>query len=133
GEPTCLKVVTAHKGSLWLQLETHGRSAHGARPELGRNAVHGMARIVDLLETEYAAQLRRRRHVLLGHPTVSVGVITGGTQANIVPDHCAILVDRRTLPGETEAGVWREIKSLLRKKHLEATLVNGKLAACLPL
>ncbi len=133
GEPTCLQVVTAHKGSLWLQLETRGKSAHGARPELGRNAVHAMARIVDLLETQYAAQLRRRTHPLLGHPTVSVGCITGGTQVNIVPDHCTIMVDRRTLPGETEAGVQREIKSLLRSKHLAATLMDAKMASCLPL
>jgi len=133
GEPTCLQVVTAHKGSLWLQLETRGKSAHGARPELGRNAVHAMARIVDLLETQYAAQLRRRTHPLLGHPTVSVGCMTGGTQVNIVPDHCTIMVDRRTLPGETEAGVQHEIKSLLRSKHLAATLMDAKMASCLPL
>ncbi|PYI81379.1 MAG: peptidase, partial [Verrucomicrobia bacterium] len=133
GEPTRLQVVTAHKGSLWLELRTHGKSAHGARPELGRNAIHEMARIVDSLETEYARLLRRRRHRLLGPPTVSVGVIAGGTQANIVPDHCSISVDRRTLPGETESGVRREIQSLLRRNHLKAIIGNGKLAPCLPL
>ena len=133
GEPTLLQVVTAHKGSLWAQLETRGKSAHGSRPELGRNAVHEMARIVDVLETEYGARLRRRRHALLGHPTVSVGMIGGGTQANIVPDQCRILVDRRTLPGETEPAVLREIISLLKSRHLKATINNGKFAACLPL
>jgi acetylornithine deacetylase/succinyl-diaminopimelate desuccinylase-like protein len=133
GEPTGCRVVTAHKGNLWLRLETRGKSAHGARPELGRNAVHAMARVVDLLETEYASILRRRRHVLLGRPTVNVGVISGGTQANIVPDACAILVDRRTLPEETERLVRREIEALLRKHRLQATLGNGKLGACLPL
>jgi succinyl-diaminopimelate desuccinylase len=133
GEPTLLQVVTAHKGSLWAQLETRGKSAHGSRPELGRNAVHEMSRIVDVLETEYAARLRRRRHALLGHPTVSVGMICGGTQANIVPDQCRILVDRRTLPGETEPAVLREILSLLKRRNLKATINNGKFAACLPL
>jgi acetylornithine deacetylase/succinyl-diaminopimelate desuccinylase-like protein len=78
GEPTRLQVVTAHKGSLWLQLETRGRAAHGATPQLGKNAVHEMARIVDLLETDYAARLRRRRHPLLGSATVNVGTIRGG-------------------------------------------------------
>ena len=66
GEPSRLRVVTAHKGDLWLQLETRGVAAHGSRPELGRNAVHLMARIVDLLETRSARQLRRRRIVLTG-------------------------------------------------------------------
>ena len=133
GEPTRLQVVTAHKGNLWLKLETHGKSAHGSRPELGRNAVHEMARIVDLLETAYAAQLRRRRHPLLGRATVNVGTIHGGVQANIVPAHCAITVDRRTLPGETDAGVWREVRALLRKNGLHATMAATKAAARLPL
>jgi len=133
GEPTCLKVVTAHKGSLWLRLETRGKAAHGARPELGRNAVHAMARIVDLLQTDYAAQLTRRRHPLLGPATISVGVISGGTQPNIVPDRCIIQVDRRTLPGETEASVWREIRALLKKAGLRATCIDDKLAPCEPL
>jgi succinyl-diaminopimelate desuccinylase len=133
GEPTRLRVVTAHKGSLWFQLETRGQSAHGARPELGRNAVHLMARVVDALETDYAARLRRRRHALLGCATVSVGTIQGGTQPNIVPDACAITVDRRTLPGETEAGVSREIAAFLRRQNLKAAMAGTKLAPCLPM
>ena len=133
GEPTRLKVVTAHKGALWLELETRGKSAHGSCPELGRNAVHAMARIVDLLQTAYAAELRRRRHPLLGCATISVGAICGGTQANIVPDRCTILLDRRTLPGETEAGVRRELLTVLRRRNLKAAFVEQGLPATLPL
>jgi acetylornithine deacetylase/succinyl-diaminopimelate desuccinylase-like protein len=133
GEPTRLRVVTAHKGSLWLHLETRGRAAHGATPQLGQNAVHEMARIVDMLETDYAARLRRRRHPLLGTATVNVGMISGGAQPNIVPDRCAITIDRRTLPGETESGVRREIAALLRAKRLPAKISSTKLAPCLPL
>jgi acetylornithine deacetylase/succinyl-diaminopimelate desuccinylase-like protein len=133
GEPTRLQVVTAHKGDLWLQLETRGKAAHGSRPELGRNAIHEMSRIVDLLETTYASLLRQRRHSLLGSPTVSVGTIGGGSQPNIVPDHCRISIDRRTNPGETEAGVRREIKSLLRRHKLKAKLLNIRNEPCPPL
>jgi acetylornithine deacetylase/succinyl-diaminopimelate desuccinylase-like protein len=130
GEPTKLQVVTAHKGSLWLKLETHGRAAHGATPQLGKNAVHEMARIVNVFETDYAAQLRRRKHKLLGAATVNVGKISGGRQPNIVPDLCEILVDRRTLPGETEAGVRREIFALLKKKKLSAEISSDKSVPC---
>jgi acetylornithine deacetylase/succinyl-diaminopimelate desuccinylase-like protein len=133
GEPTRLQVVTAHKGSLWLRLETHGRAAHGATPQLGKNAVHEMARIVELLETDYAAWLRKRKHKLLGTGTVNVGKISGGKQPNIVPDHCEILVDRRTLPGETEAGVRREISALLKRKKLSAQISSDKSVPCLAL
>jgi succinyl-diaminopimelate desuccinylase len=133
GEPTALRVVTAHKGDVWLRMETRGKSAHGARPELGRNAVHQMAKIVDLLETQYAAQLRNHRHPLLGRATVNVGSIQGGTQPNIVPAQCSITVDRRTLPGETEASVRSEIRQLLRQQKLNATMSSARNAPCLPL
>src|SRR5438093_1356366 len=133
GEPTRLQVVTAHKGDLWLRLETRGKAAHGSRPELGKNAIHEMARIVELLETTYAALLRKRRHALLGNPTVSVGAIAGGSQPNIVPDRCLISIDRRMVPGETEARVRREIQSLLRKHKLSAKLLNVRNAPCPPL
>ncbi|MEO5804114.1 MAG: M20 family metallopeptidase [Verrucomicrobiota bacterium] len=130
GEPTELKIVTAHKGSLWLRLETRGKAAHGSTPHLGKNAVHQMARVVDLLETNYAAKLRRRKHPLLGHATMNVGTISGGTQPNIVPDRCIISADRRTLPGETEQTVRREIQQLLRAKNLSANIHDSRAAFC---
>ncbi len=133
GEPTRLKVVTAHKGVLWLQLQTHGKAAHGARPELGRNAVHLMARVVDALETDYAALLRKQKHPLLGHPSVNVGFIQGGKQPNIVPAECVISLDRRTLPGESNAQVIREIKNFLRQKGLSAQITETQDSPCLPL
>lgn len=126
GEPTKNEVVTAHKGSLWLQFETQGKAAHGARPELGVNAVHEMARIVDVLQTDYAKMLRGRKHRLLGHPTISVGSIHGGTQPNIVPAKCVASADRRLLPGETQASVFAEIQTLLRKRGLSANLGCAK-------
>ena len=126
GEPTRLQIVTAHKGDLWLQLETRGKAAHGSRPELGRNAIHVMAKIVDLLETDYARELRKRRHPLLRHATVNVGTISGGRQPNIVPDRCAIRIDRRTIPGENDASVKREILQFIRRHGLSATLIDTK-------
>lgn len=133
GEPTRLEVITAHKGDVWLQLKTSGRSAHGATPHLGRNAVHAMARVVEVLETDYRKELNRRSHPLLGAPTINVGAIRGGTQPNIVPNECVISIDRRTLPGETEAGVKREITALLRRHGLKATFENLRLSPCHPL
>lgn len=134
GEPTRLQVITAHKGDLWLTLETRGKAAHGAMPSLGRNAVHEMARVVSLLEGQYAARLKRIRHPLLGSPTINVGSIHGGTQPNIVPDHCEISVDRRTIPGETDAGVLRGLKALFKDKGLRARIQDNKAASrCWPM
>ncbi len=133
GEPTRSQVVTAHKGALWLQLETKGKAAHGARPELGRNAIYLMARIVECLETNYAAALRRRKHLLTGRATINVGSIRGGLQPNIVPAECVISIDRRTLPGERPASVIREIRTFLRKRGLTALIRPAQDAPCPPL
>jgi acetylornithine deacetylase/succinyl-diaminopimelate desuccinylase-like protein len=132
GEPTKLKAVTAHKGDLWLKIETHGKAAHGSKPYLGKNAVLAMCPIVEWLENDYAAKLRRQKHWLLGSPTISVGAIRGGTQANVVPDRCEIIIDRRTIPGERESAVVGELKRFLKTQE-HARLVNYKQNPCLPM
>ena len=133
GEPTRLRIVTAHKGSVWLRFETRGKAAHGSCPDLGKNAIHEMARVVDWLETDYARQLRRRRHPLLGCATISVGSIRGGTQPNIVPAGCVASADRRTLPGESEKSVRDELRVLLRRRGLSAAIEGQKSSFCLPM
>jgi len=134
GEPTGLEVITAHKGDVWLRLRTTGRSAHGATPHRGRNAVSAMSRIVLALEGGYAAELASRpAHPKLGRPTINVGRIDGGRQPNIVPASCTIDIDRRTLPGESEAGVRREIAAFLRRQGLRAGFDTLRTSACEPL
>jgi acetylornithine deacetylase/succinyl-diaminopimelate desuccinylase family protein len=133
GEPTKLSVFTAHKGNIWIRVESKGKAAHGATPQLGKNAIHAIAHAVEVFETDYRAQLARRKHPLLGSPTSNVGVVAGGSQANIVPDHCFIDIDRRTIPGETEAGVRREIADLLKQHKLKATFNFLKTAPCPPM
>jgi succinyl-diaminopimelate desuccinylase len=133
GEPTELKVVSAHKGDLWVKLISRGKAAHGARPDLGKNAVHQMARVIDLLETKYAKMLRGRKHPVLGHPTINVGSVRGGTQPNIVPDRCEIEIDRRTIPGEKDSTVLREIVKFIRDAGLKVELLNSKHNTCMPM
>ena len=134
GEPTGLEIVTAHKGDVWLRLRTIGRPAHGATPHRGRNAVTAMSRIVLALETEYASELAARpAHPRLGRPTINVGRIDGGRQPNIVPAECIIDIDRRTLPGETETGVCREIRALLQRQGLKASFDTLRTSPCEPL
>ena len=130
GEPTELKVVTAHKGDLWLKLTAHGKAAHGARPELGRNAVHEMAQVIHLLESKYARLLARRRHPVLGSPTINVGTVRGGTQPNVVPDYCEIDIDRRTIPGEKDPQVIREIVQFISDAGFQVKVINSKLKVC---
>ncbi len=113
GEPTDLEIVHASKGSVRLRIETFGRAAHSSAPDDGVNAICKMARIVTAIDRIVAPQLTAKRHDVLGSPTVSVGVIAGGRQVNIVPDYCRMMVDRRLIPGETAAEAADEIIAVM--------------------
>jgi len=114
GEPTRLRIVRAHKGVTRWKIHTKGIAAHSAYPERGKNAIYSMSGVINRLE-RYAVDLYAGKpHPLLGAPSLSVGVIEGGQAVNIVPDHCSIEIDRRTLPNENQQSVLDPIRSLLR-------------------
>jgi len=116
GEPTLLRRVIAHKGIVRWRIETHGLSAHGATPELGRNAVYDGARVALALE-DYAQRLAKNSsHPGLGHATLNVGKIAGGHSVNIVPDKCVIELERRLLPGEDGKQTVADCEQFLRKR-----------------
>jgi acetylornithine deacetylase len=116
GEPTLLKRVIAHKGIVRWRIEVHGLSAHGAEPELGRNAIYDGARVALALE-EYAQQLAQKQsHPRLGHSTLNVGRVAGGHAVNIVPDKCVFELECRLLPGEDGQQAVKKCEQFLRDR-----------------
>jgi acetylornithine deacetylase/succinyl-diaminopimelate desuccinylase family protein len=99
GEPTDLKTVHAHKGSLWVTLTAHGKAVHASTPELGENAIYKMTSAVERIRELVIPELSKTIHPLLGQSTLSVGTIRGGSKTNIVPDHCEATIDIRIIPG----------------------------------
>lgn len=81
GEPTDNKLASATKGSIGLNLRTRGRAAHSAYPEQGESAIE---KLLDVLER--IRQCEWPVEDLLGGTTCNIGVIGGGTRANVVPD-----------------------------------------------
>ena len=100
-EPTRLNVVVAHKGAVRWRAHTSGVATHSSQPHLGDNAIYHMARLLQVLE-HYGQNVvpTLGTHPLVGHPTLSVGLISGGISVNTVPDRATIEIDRRVLPGE---------------------------------
>jgi acetylornithine deacetylase/succinyl-diaminopimelate desuccinylase-like protein len=113
-EPTQLGVVTAHKGALWLEVETTGVACHGSTPEKGRSAIYAMRRVLEVIEETIIPHLSRHSHAKLGSPTLNVGTISGGSKINIVPDRCRIELDFRVVPGIDPEKFKHQIESHLR-------------------
>lgn len=131
GEPTGLRLMTAHKGSFRPVISVGGRAAHAAQPEGGVNAVTGAGHLLVELG-ELSSSLNSRHHPLLGAPTLVPTLVSGGEAPNSVPAACKITLDRRLLPGETDASVLAEIESFLagfRSRHPEFQVT---VVRCLP-
>jgi acetylornithine deacetylase/succinyl-diaminopimelate desuccinylase-like protein len=104
GEPTELATVHANKGCVWIELTATGRACHGSTPEAGDNAAWTLIRALDALWPRLAARLPGFADAILGHPTVSLGQIQGGSSPNIVPASCRAVLDCRETPLLHQAG-----------------------------
>jgi acetylornithine deacetylase/succinyl-diaminopimelate desuccinylase-like protein len=107
-------VVTAHDGCLHLEVEVRGRSAHAARPETGVDALEAATH---LLATLYAFRRGLAGRISatpgIGHAQLTVGLIEGGINTNVVPDRIAFRLDRRMIPEEAPEAVGAELRALL--------------------
>lgn len=111
-EPTNFEVYIAEKGTCWIELRTTGKTAHGAMPHLGVNAiVHMHAVLTEILQM----QLPHTPHPLLGRPTLNIGTIAGGVKTNVVPDQCTISIDIRTLPDMSTESIVQEIQRAIEQ------------------
>lgn len=112
-EATELEIGVAHKGFCWIGIETVGRAAHGSRPEEGIDANAMMGPILVALAEASRRLASGRRHALLGPGSMHVGQLSGGTGPSIYAAECHLVLERRTLPGETGTEVLREVQELL--------------------
>lgn len=108
-EPTELRLCIAHKGFVWLEVETRGVAAHGSRADLGVDALVEMGPVLSAVGELSARLLAGERHPLLGTGSVHASLIEGGTEMSTYPDRCVLKVERRTIPGESTASVLGEI------------------------
>jgi succinyl-diaminopimelate desuccinylase len=107
-------VVTAHNGCLHLKVTAHGKSAHAAAPETGHDALQAMTAILSALYAERSGYPNRvSNHAGIGHPNLTVGLISGGINTNVVPDRVAIRLDRRMIPEEDPAQVEAHLRLLI--------------------
>lgn len=118
GEPTLMQPVTASNGVIRWKTTTRGVAVHSSVPAKGRSAISAMLRVVEALESRYVPMVTRQ-HPMTGRAAMSVNVIRGGTQVNIIPEKCEIECDRRTVPGETAAQVLAERDAVLAGHAVE--------------
>jgi succinyl-diaminopimelate desuccinylase len=109
GEPTNMHIGVAAKGVLAMRLEVGGRSAHGATPWLGDNAILNAVEVFRAVESLPFAS---RSSELFDRPSINLGRILGGDALNKVPDTCYIDVDVRYLPEQDPKDILEEVRGI---------------------
>jgi acetylornithine deacetylase/succinyl-diaminopimelate desuccinylase-like protein len=100
------QVVTAHNGCLQLEVTVHGEMSHAAIPDSGVDALQGAAHILEALYALNADYLKVTSRVEgITHPYLNVGMISGGTNTNVIPGKVVLKLDRRMIPEEDPAQV----------------------------
>lgn len=109
-EPTHNDLGICAKGTLWLKITCHGRTAHGAYPERGINAIAAAYRVQERLK----AVCQQYQHELLGKTTCTMTGIHGGVKTNMVADTCTLTLDVRTTPDVSNAKICAALDDILK-------------------
>jgi acetylornithine deacetylase len=127
-EPTDMRLAIAHRGFLWLELETQGIAAHGSRYDLGVDAIARMGPVLAALgELDERLRAEREPHSLLGGASVHASLIEGGTELSTYPGRCVLVVERRTVPGESVAQVESELREIAGEATVRTLFVREPL------
>jgi acetylornithine deacetylase len=97
GEPTENKLAVGTKGILRVDVKTSGKAAHSAYPEMGDSAI---LKLLDILED--VRRIPLAEDPVMGHATVNIGVIEGGTAINVIPDSASAIILFRTVSPSDE-------------------------------
>ena len=118
-EPTQLQICVAHKGFIWLEVETIGKAAHGSRVDLGIDANMKMGRFLAKLSMLEEALRKQPSHPLLGSASLHAATLAGGTELSAYAARCRLGIERRTLPGEDSQVASAEIRAILEDLERE--------------
>ncbi len=132
-EPTNLQILVGEKGMFWFKVVAEGKSAHGSRPEEGTNAV---VACIDAINVIAAEPFPFEEDVLMGKPTLNVGMIQGGIKINVVPAYCEAHLDMRTVRGQTPESLIAQMNDRLRSAGLSDSVrieyIHGKPSVSTP-
>ncbi len=110
------QVVDAHNGCLHLEVTVHGRSAHAALPATGIDALEAATAALAALYEHRRALARKVSGIPgIGSPQLTVGLIGGGINTNVVPDRVTFRLDRRLIPEERGEEAEAELVALVRE------------------
>ena len=124
-------VITAHNGVLHLEVTVKGRQAHAAMPESGADALQaGTLVLAALYKERRRLSKRKSKSPGIGSAKLTVGLISGGINTNVVPDRIVMRLDRRLIPEENGAKVEKALIALIKRAAKARGVAKGISVEC---
>ena len=142
GEPSMMEVINGHKGIAVYEVEVRGVAAHSSLPELGVSAnmtaiklLSALGELAEALARTGDADGIRDNGFSPPYPTLTVGIIQGGTAANILAERANFTFDLRVPPGISAAEILQpfielcdRLDALLKARHVQAGVKLTRIA-----
>jgi succinyl-diaminopimelate desuccinylase len=120
-------IAIGEKGVAIFSLSTRGRTAHASTPWAGISAIEKMIKILHRFQERLNDAFKTRDSGILPPASINIGTIQGGVSFNVVADSCDVVIDRRTLPGETLESVTQEMQDIIDEVKREDPDVDATL------
>lgn len=108
-------VALGSRGTAVYHVKVKGKSAHGATPEKGINAVEDAARIINAVSDN----LDLGNHPLLGPGTMCITNLRGGEKYLLVPEEASFTIYRHTVEGDADQAL-REVVEIVDSLNLQS-------------
>lgn len=125
GEASKLEIACGQKGRAEIRVETFGKSAHSANPQVGVNAVLSMMKIIEEID-----KIPFTKHEKMGDGVLALTDIKSAPYpgASVVPDYCKVTYDRRILPGESCGDILEPFKMVIAKLSAQDEKFKAKVS-----
>ncbi len=121
GNPGLPLIVLGRRGRVPIEVKVHGKAAHAATPELGRNAIEGMSKLLARL-----SEIKLAENDKMGKGSICTLSVEGKAESLTVPDICTAVIDRHYVPPETKEQVVEQIKELATSIGIDAEVMPVK-------
>lgn len=121
GEPTYNEMLVGSKGLMEYKISLQGVKAHSSTPEKGKSAIYKAIDFINELRDFYEKVLKQEKNDSFDIPytTMNVGIISGGSAKNSVPNYCEFFVDFRTISSNTEMIIEEKIDELSKRYNAQ--------------
>ena len=127
GEPSDMKVVSAHKGECDFETIVTGLECHSSQTHRGVNAIFYANKLIQKLQEMAENQQKNAKNDCRFTPpysSIHVGLINGGTALNIIPKECRFTWEIRNLPDDNIEAILKPFFDLEKKLNDEIQAIH---------